>query len=83
MHKKATLPGFTFDMFAKMGGFSSASFPKLVIDGKRNLTKSSAGKMAIALKLNKKATDYFHTIVEFSQAKALETKSKFLQKIDA
>jgi len=81
--QKEKIPGFTYDILAQRGGFSSASFPKLVIDGKRNLTKESAGNMCKALKLNKKAAQYFEVLVSFNQARTLEEKTSFLEKIDS
>lgn len=81
--KKRDLPGFTFDVLAKRGGFSSASFPKLVIDGKRNLTNESTEKMIVGLRLKPKAARYFKILVDFNQAELLEDKVAFLKKIDA
>lgn len=82
-HYKKTIPGFSYRLLAEKAGFSSASFWKLVVDGKKNLSKESVLKISKALRLNKKSTDYFESIVFFTQAKDLETREYFLDKIDA
>ena len=79
---KKSLPGFSYKYMAQRAGFSSRSFQKLVIDGKKNLTKESALKVAQAIGLNKKATEYFEHIVFFTQAKTLDQKIYYLDYID-
>ena len=81
-HQKKNLPGFTYEVLAQRGGFSSASFPKLVAEGKRNLTKESGRKMAKALRLNKESTHYFEELVAFTQAVTLDEKTKHLLQMD-
>ena len=54
--KKAHCPFFSYKYFAQKAGFSSPNFLKLVIDGKRNLTKDSVFKFCKAMGLNKKDT---------------------------
>ncbi len=82
-HYKSTIPGFSYRLLAEKAGFSSASFWKLVVDGKKNLSKESVLKVSKALRLTKKSTEYFENIVFFTQAKDLETREYFLDKIDA
>ena len=69
-------------MIAEGAGLSSASFVRMVIEGEKNLSKESAARFARALRLKKKATEYFQYIVLFSQAKDLRTKEQYLKKID-
>jgi uncharacterized protein (TIGR02147 family) len=80
--KKNGLSKYSYKLFSETIGFSSASFLKLVIDGKKNLTKESVLKIARGLKLNKKASESFETIVFFNQAKTVEDKTWFLEKLD-
>ena len=80
--KKAT-PHFSYQMIAEGAGLSSASFVRMVIEGEKNLTKESVPRFARALRLNKKASEYFEFIVFFSQAKDLQTKEHYLKKIDS
>jgi uncharacterized protein (TIGR02147 family) len=79
---KKSMPGFSYKYMAERAGFSSRSFQKLVIDGKKNLTKESVYKIAKALRLNKKATEYFENIVFFTQVKELDRKAYYLELID-
>jgi uncharacterized protein (TIGR02147 family) len=80
--RKKKIPHFSYRVLAESVGFSSESFLRMAMEGKKNLTKESAGKIAKALKLNKKASDYFETLVLFNQAKDFESKERFLAKID-
>jgi uncharacterized protein (TIGR02147 family) len=80
--QKNSIPKMTFRLFAQRAGFSSASFQKLVMDGKKNLSKESILKISHALRLNKKAEEYFEILVFFNQGKTVEDKQFFLKKID-
>ena len=81
--QKKSVPKLTFRLFAQQAGFSSASFQKLVMDGKKNLTMESILKISRALRLNKKAEEYFKALVFFNQVKTLEEKKYFLKIIDS
>ena len=81
--QKKSVPKLTFRLFAQQAGFSSASFQKLVMDGKKNLTMESILKISRAVRLNKKAGEYFKALVFFNQVKTLEEKKYFLKIIDS
>ena len=81
--QKNAVPKLTFRLFAQKAGFSSPSFQKLVMDGKKNLTMESILKISRALRLNKKAEEYFKVLVFFNQGKTVEDKKHFLKKIDS
>lgn len=68
----------TYREFAKLAGFSSPVFIKLVIEGKANLRKSSIVKLCNAMELKKKDRSYFKNLVLFCQAKDVETKMQYL-----
>jgi len=80
--RKKKMTGFSYKVMAERAGFSSASFQRMVIEGEKNLSSEGATKMAGAMKLNKKSTEYFEYIVAFTQAKDIETKELYLEKID-
>jgi uncharacterized protein (TIGR02147 family) len=61
--------GFSHRAMAIRVGFTSPNFLKLVMDGKRNVSKESLEKIAIGLNLNKQETEYFSYLVFFAQAK--------------
>ncbi len=82
LHFKKTVPGFAYATISEKAGFSSPSFIKLVIDGKKNVSADSANRIAVALKLNKQQTSYFKLLVEFEQAEDLETKVAVIARID-
>jgi len=69
--------GFSYSIFAKNTGFRSASFLKLVIDGKRNLSISSIQNLSKALGHNQKESKYFEGLVLFNQA--TDTSEKILR----
>ncbi len=55
-------------------GFTSPNFLKLVMDGKRNLSKNSIEKIAQAMELDSKELIIFRALVEFNQAKSASQK---------
>src|SRR6185295_13705882 len=58
----------SFRHFARLAGFNSPSFLKMVIEGSRNLSHESIRKIAEALRLNKEETQYFTNLVLLNQA---------------
>lgn len=76
-YQKKTSRSFSYRAFSKKAGFSSPNFLKMIIDGQRNLSKSSIQKFCIGLDLNKSESDYFKNLVLLNQAKDHEEKVKF------
>jgi len=66
---KAKHSGFSHRTFARMAGYSSSNFLMLVMQGKRNLSGAGIQKVARALKLKKKETEFFENLVRFNQSK--------------
>ena len=66
-HKENTR-GFSYRKMSSMLGFSSPNFLKLVIDGKRNISKESLKKITEGIGLNKVESEYFSYLVFFTQA---------------
>ncbi len=62
---------------------SSTGFIANVISAKKNLTPTHVLKMAKIFKLKKTETRYFETLVLFNQAKTLEEKNEFYQRLFA
>lgn len=81
--KKATVPTFSHRNFARMAGFASPNFLKLVIDGQRNLTNASIAKVARGFKLKKAERDYFENLVYMNQAPDHLEKNHYYQKLIA
>jgi uncharacterized protein (TIGR02147 family) len=65
-HAKAA--GSSYRGFARVAGLGAPNYLKLVIDGKRNLSKEMAGRFAAACRLNAESTEYFELLVAFNQA---------------
>ncbi len=59
---------FSFRKFSQEAGLKSPNYPKLVIDGQRNLSDAMARQFAKALKLSGESRDYFLELVRFNQA---------------
>jgi uncharacterized protein (TIGR02147 family) len=73
---------FSHRYFARRAGFASSSFCAHVIEGKRNLTESSLGKMVRGLKLTGKASSYFATLVAFNQARTVEERERTFRTLE-
>lgn len=76
--KKST---FSHRFFAKMVGFSSSGFLKLVMEGKRNLTEDSIHKITKGLKLGKKEAQCFENLVYYNQAKSAQSRELYYDKL--
>ncbi|MBN1308266.1 MAG: TIGR02147 family protein [Chitinispirillaceae bacterium] len=79
--RKADHPFFSYRLFSQKAGFKSPNFLKLVVDGKRNLTKESVYRVAKAFGLNKSESDYLENLVFLNQSKTLDEKNLYLSRI--
>jgi uncharacterized protein (TIGR02147 family) len=80
---KAKNPAFSYQFLANKAGFKSKSFVKLVIDGRKNLSEESLGKLGRALRLPPKAFSYFEDLVAFNQAGSVKLRNFFFGKLAA
>jgi uncharacterized protein (TIGR02147 family) len=74
--RKKTSHVFSYRFFSAKAGIASPVFLKLIIEGKRNLTRASIEKFCIALQLTKKEALYFKSLVLFEQAKTADEKQE-------
>ncbi len=81
--RKSANPAFSYRYLAQKAGINSAPFFKFLIEGKRSLTQETVVKVATALKLDDKETEYFGNLVFFNQAKTVKEKSRFFDKLIA
>jgi uncharacterized protein (TIGR02147 family) len=79
--KKSVNPHYSFHVFADQAGFKSRSYIKLVMDGKKNMTDGSVDKLKGALRLPEKAFDYFKDLVAFNQARSLQLRNVYFEKL--
>ena len=79
--RKADHPFYSYRLFSQKAGFKSPNFLKLVVDGKRNLTKESVYRVAKAFGLNKRESDYLENLVFLNQSKTLDEKNHYLSRV--
>ncbi|MBN1575124.1 MAG: TIGR02147 family protein [Chitinispirillaceae bacterium] len=79
--RKADHPFYSYRLFSQKAGFKSPNFLKLVVDGKRNLTKESVYRVAKAFGLNKSESDYLENLVFLNQSRTLDEKNLYLSRI--
>ena len=72
--EKKCSTAFTWREFAKVAGFASGSYLKLVSDGKAKLVEESAKKTATAMGLQDFEYDYFMLLVQYENAKDSQQK---------
>jgi uncharacterized protein (TIGR02147 family) len=72
---------FSYRYFARKANINSSGFYKNVVDGKRSLGRSLILKFAEAMKLRKKETDYFENMVYFNEAKTVDEKRLYFERM--
>ena len=74
---------FTWREFARIAGFTSPSYLKLVCDGKSSLSRVTMNRVAVAMGLVGYEIDYFEAMVNFVNAQKDDVKKKYLDKMAA
>ena len=74
---------FTWREFARLAGFASGSYLKLVCDGKTRLLEEGAKKTALAMGLLGFEYDYFILMVRYENAKTERDKKKCFEEMQA
>jgi uncharacterized protein (TIGR02147 family) len=82
-YRKETTPGYSHRYFARMAGFASPNFLKLVIDAKRSLTSASISQVAKGFKLKKPEREFFENLVYMNQSEDLAEKGHYYRKMIA
>jgi uncharacterized protein (TIGR02147 family) len=80
-YKKETSRAFSLRFFAEKAGMSSHAHLKLIMDGKRNITKKTVTKMILGLGLNGRRADYFENLVFFNQSDNPKEKKLYYDKL--
>ena len=80
-YKKSTSAVFSLRFFAAKAGLSSHAHLKLVMDGKRNITKNTVVKIIQGLNLADERATYFENLVFFNQAKTDKEKAFYYGKL--
>jgi uncharacterized protein (TIGR02147 family) len=76
--EKKESSSFTYRKYARMCGFASPVFLKLVINGKSNLSKPASRKLSLAFGFSRPEADYFEKLVLFCQEKNIQRKLTLL-----
>lgn len=79
--ERKALDGFTYRAFAQMMGMNSSSWLLLLINGEKNLTVDSAVRISQALGHQTYETEFFISLVNFTQAKTIESRNHFFGEI--
>ena len=74
---------FSYQSFANKAGFKTKTFIYKVIKGKKALAKSSTLKIAKAIGLKKRETDYFEAMVNFNNAKSIDEKEHYFHNLQS
>lgn len=74
--KKAASRGFSYRSFARKAGFSSMSFLRDVIEGRRNISEDSVEKFVAAIGLVDDAASYFRELVRYNRETDPEKRSQ-------
>lgn len=72
---------FSFQFLADNAGFKSRSFLHAVTSGKRDISLPAAVKLSKFIGLNRREAEFFELLVAFNNAKTLEEKNHFLEKL--
>jgi len=80
-NKKRESPYFSYRWLSKRAGISSTGFLSLVLTGKRNISGDLASRLCEALKLAKKESAYFMTLVRYNQTENPEEKKRRFEEL--
>lgn len=72
---------FSWREFAKVAGFSSPTYLRLVSEGKSNLSRVTMDRMVNAMGLAGYEVDYFKAMVNYGNAKEGERKAAYLKEM--
>jgi len=79
--KKIATRGFSYRSFARKAGFSSMSFLRDVMEGRRNISEESVEKFLAAIGLVEDAADYFRELVRYNREQDPDRKAQWFRKL--
>jgi uncharacterized protein (TIGR02147 family) len=74
---------FSFRQFSNRVGVKASNFLQWLIEGKRNLSKSTIPRVTKALGLNDQESEYFQYLVLFSQANTIKEKTEYFHMLSS
>jgi uncharacterized protein (TIGR02147 family) len=79
--EKAARYGFSVRVFARRARIRSSNYLRLVIDGKRNLSRPMAERFAQGCGLQGQELDFFCELVEYGQAKSSAERNRSYERL--
>jgi uncharacterized protein (TIGR02147 family) len=79
--QKSARKYFSYRYFSQKAGINASAFLYYIIEGKRNLTKTSIEKISNAIGHSEEEGQYFENLVFFNQAKTIIEKTKYYSNI--
>lgn len=80
-YEKAERYGFSVRVFARRARIRSSNYLRLVIDGKRNLSREMATRFAAGCGLTATEADFFCELVEYCQAKSASERTRSYERL--
>jgi uncharacterized protein (TIGR02147 family) len=81
VYEKSLKKYFSFRYFARITGFGSSGYLKMVMDGQRNISPSSIGLFSKAFRHGKKQAAYFEALVLCNQAKTDQARDLYMERL--
>jgi uncharacterized protein (TIGR02147 family) len=81
--KKNISSSFSYRQFSQKAGFNTPNFLQLLIQGKRNLKRSTIPRISRAICHTAQEANFFKLLVLFDQAKTLDEKSRIFSLLSA
>jgi len=79
--KKKSSHQISFRILSERAGLGSPNYFQLIMEGKRNLSSKMIPRFSEALKLEPQQKIFFEHLVNFTQAKSVEQKDAYFQKL--
>lgn len=80
-HEKASRYGFSVRVFARRARIRSSNYLRLVIDGKRNLSREMAAQFAEGCELSGAEAEFFCELVDYCQAKSSTERNRSYERL--
>ena len=81
--KKEENPNYSYQVISDKAGFKDKSTFYGVVTGRRNISKTGIYKITKAIRFNRYESEYFENLVAFNQAKELQERNHFFEKMNS
>jgi uncharacterized protein (TIGR02147 family) len=79
--QKARSPVFSYRYFASKAGVNSSGLYKDIVSGRAGITRNMILRFSRAMKLTKRQIEYFEALVFFNEAKTIEEKKLYFERM--